>query len=220
VKYAEANQGIEIVCAGRLRSHGTLRAAQKNSTAKIQDGDDACKKSDERVDELFSCLPCGSSRLEGTVHATGSERPLGPLAAHASAEATVATRNKRSRSTDTSIGSSRNKATTPYERTLMAWVRTATSLITFGFTIYKFFQIELASDASKSVHLIGPREFALAMIVIGLVSLVMATLEHRRELQALSAQYPGVAPRSLARVLAALISFLGIIALIAVVFRQ
>jgi len=27
-----------------------------------------------------------------------------------------------------------------HERTLMAWVRTATSLISFGFTVYKFFQ--------------------------------------------------------------------------------
>jgi putative membrane protein len=27
-----------------------------------------------------------------------------------------------------------------YERTLMAWIRTAISLISFGFTIYKFFQ--------------------------------------------------------------------------------
>jgi inner membrane protein YidH len=27
-----------------------------------------------------------------------------------------------------------------HDRTLMAWVRTATSLISFGFTIYKFFQ--------------------------------------------------------------------------------
>ncbi len=26
------------------------------------------------------------------------------------------------------------------DRTLMAWIRTATSLISFGFTIYKFFQ--------------------------------------------------------------------------------
>ena len=27
-----------------------------------------------------------------------------------------------------------------YERTMMAWVRMGTSLISFGFTIYKFFQ--------------------------------------------------------------------------------
>ena len=27
-----------------------------------------------------------------------------------------------------------------HERTLMAWIRTSVSLISFGFTIYKFFQ--------------------------------------------------------------------------------
>jgi uncharacterized membrane protein YidH (DUF202 family) len=27
-----------------------------------------------------------------------------------------------------------------YEQSMMSWIRTATSLITFGFTIYKFFQ--------------------------------------------------------------------------------
>ena len=30
-----------------------------------------------------------------------------------------------------------------HERTLMAWVRTAVSMITFGFTIYEFFEFEL-----------------------------------------------------------------------------
>jgi uncharacterized membrane protein YidH (DUF202 family) len=29
-----------------------------------------------------------------------------------------------------------------YERTMMSWIRTSTSLITFGFSIYKFFQLE------------------------------------------------------------------------------
>ena len=37
-----------------------------------------------------------------------------------------------------------------YERTLMAWVRTGTSLITFGFTIYKFF--EEFQKAGKSLE--------------------------------------------------------------------
>ncbi len=106
-----------------------------------------------------------------------------------------------------------------YERTLMAWIRTATSLITFGFTIYKFFQIELAREGPRTNRLIGPRQFALLMIVIGLVSLLMATLEHRRDLKALNAEYPG-GRRSLARVLAALISILGLLALFAVLFRQ
>ena len=106
-----------------------------------------------------------------------------------------------------------------YERTLMAWIRTATSLITFGFSIYKFFQIELGSGTSRSDRLIGPREFALLMISIGLISLLLATLEHRHELHALRAQYPDI-PRSLAKVVAALIAVLGMLALIAVLFRQ
>jgi putative membrane protein len=106
-----------------------------------------------------------------------------------------------------------------YDRTLLAWIRTAISLITFGFTIYKFFQLELARVAPRPERLIGPREFALCMIVIGLASLVLATLDHRRELIALRAQYPGK-HRTLARTLAGLVSFLGLVALLAVLFRQ
>jgi putative membrane protein len=106
-----------------------------------------------------------------------------------------------------------------YERTLMAWIRTATSLITFGFAIYKFFQIELDRGGSKSERLVGPRELALLMILIGLVSLLMATVEHRQNLRALNRQHPGP-PRSLASALGALIGILGLTALIAVIFRQ
>jgi putative membrane protein len=105
-----------------------------------------------------------------------------------------------------------------YERTLMAWVRTAVSLITFGFTIYKFFQLE-RGDFRHDNHLISASDFAVLMIAIGLLSLLMATLEHRRNLQALRAQYPGIPP-SLARVFAALISILGILALVGVIFRR
>ena len=37
-----------------------------------------------------------------------------------------------------------------HERTMLAWVRTAASLISFGFTIYKFFQLELGKQATGS----------------------------------------------------------------------
>ena len=48
-----------------------------------------------------------------------------------------------------------------HERTLMAWVRTAASMISFGFTIYKFFQFE--ANKSESVHhgFFSPRDFAV-----------------------------------------------------------
>jgi putative membrane protein len=107
-----------------------------------------------------------------------------------------------------------------HDRTLMAWVRTATSLISFGFTIYKFFQyLHEKGEASPERYLIGPREFALTMICIGLFALLIATLQHRRDMRAMREEHPGV-PYSLATVLAALILALGILALVAVIFRH
>ena len=105
-----------------------------------------------------------------------------------------------------------------YENTMMSWIRTATSLITFGFSIYKFFQIE-APNRPQQNRLIGPREFALALVSIGLFSLVLATLENRQKIRALDAQYAGKR-RSLSVLVAALISILGVLALLAMIFRE
>jgi putative membrane protein len=105
-----------------------------------------------------------------------------------------------------------------YERTMMSWIRTATSLITFGFSIYKFFQLEAPVRALHN-RLVGPRQFALVLVSLGLISLLLATIEYRRDIRALRAQYANNQP-SLAVLLAAFISLLGILALIAIVFRQ
>ena len=107
-----------------------------------------------------------------------------------------------------------------YERTLMAWVRTATSLISFGFTIYKFFQFELKGQpAPNAERLIGARGFALIMIATGLVALLLSTLEHRRSMRAMRAEF-GHVPASTAATVAALISLLGILAFVAVVLHS
>ena len=106
-----------------------------------------------------------------------------------------------------------------HERTLMAWVRTAASLISFGFTIYKFFQYLQEKGQGREERIFGPREFALVMIAIGLTALLLATLQHRRDMVRLRAQYPFI-PYSLATVLAGLISILGIISFAAIIFRQ
>lgn len=108
-----------------------------------------------------------------------------------------------------------------YDRTLMSWIRTATSLITFGFSIYKFFQIEAERVGAASTRLVGPREFALMMIIIGLTSLFLASMDHRRDLRMLRIQHPDCRmPRSVARLIAALISVLGATALVIAIFRQ
>jgi putative membrane protein len=109
-----------------------------------------------------------------------------------------------------------------YERTLMAWVRTGTSLITFGFAVYKFFQFEIPGSAQHEplikTTLIGPREFGFMLIGIGLLTLVLGTIEHARDLRAMRKEYPGM-PGSNTRYLAALVLALGMLALVAVVYR-
>ncbi len=105
-----------------------------------------------------------------------------------------------------------------HERTLMSWIRTATSLITFGFAIYKFFQLELQGRPPLQ-GVIGPRQFAVLMISIGLISLMAATIEYRVYRNGLRRRYPGTPPLSLAGVVAGLVSFLGLLALFAVLFR-
>jgi inner membrane protein YidH len=107
-----------------------------------------------------------------------------------------------------------------HERTLMAWVRTATSLISFGFTIYKSFEY-LAEHFPKSTSsLVGPRGFGTIMIVIGLVTLIVATIEHRRSIKALREEFGERVGPSLATLVAGLIGLLGVFALFAVAFRQ
>jgi len=103
-----------------------------------------------------------------------------------------------------------------HERTLMAWTRTATSLISFGFGVYKFFEY-LHTDRSRE-GAVGPRWFALLMIVIGLVALTLATFQHRRSMKAMRAGNTAL-PRSLSAIVAALIAVLGLVGLIAVVFH-
>jgi putative membrane protein len=107
-----------------------------------------------------------------------------------------------------------------YERTLMAWVRTAVSLISFGFTIYKFFQYMREHQPGEPVgRLFGPREFALVMIATGIVALMLAALQNWQSRRRLKERYHEV-PYSLANMMAALISLLGILALMAVIFGQ
>jgi putative membrane protein len=105
-----------------------------------------------------------------------------------------------------------------YERTMLAWVRTATSLITFGFSVYKFFQI-VREEGERNHYLLGARQFGLLLVSIGLASLVLATLEYRQNIRLLGAQYEG-RPRSLAVIVAALISILGVVALTLMIFRR
>jgi putative membrane protein len=99
-----------------------------------------------------------------------------------------------------------------YERTIMSAVRTSTSLITFGFSAYKFFQMDLSNIGGagqlRGTAVIGPKQFGIAMIALGLVSLTLAWYEYQRDTRTLRQEYPAM-PRSTAGVIAALVAILG-----------
>jgi putative membrane protein len=103
------------------------------------------------------------------------------------------------------------------ERTTMAWVRTAASLISFGFTIYKFFQIEQKGLETGS-GLIGSRGFAVIMICTGVCALVIAAVQHHKTLQEMKESY-GPMPKSVAGPVAWLVGLLGVLALVGVLYR-
>jgi putative membrane protein len=107
-----------------------------------------------------------------------------------------------------------------YERTLMAWVRTATSLISFGFTIYKFFEFESARGtiAPASSRLLTPRQFGMIMIGTGLIALALATMDHYRNIRRMRDEF-GPTGRSVSMAVAAIVSVMGILALIAALVR-
>jgi len=105
-----------------------------------------------------------------------------------------------------------------YERTLMAWIRTAISLISFGFTIYKFFQ-EWRKSEQPVQSVFTPRIVGMMMILFGLIGLLFAEIQHVSAIKKLRRDYPKV-ERSLSSLLAVLILMFGLALFLAVLFRQ
>jgi len=103
-----------------------------------------------------------------------------------------------------------------HERTLMAWVRTATSMISFGFTIAKL----VPDRAADRGGLLDTHTFASIMIAVALVALTLAAVQHRREMRALRARYPDHVPYSNAMFVASMVAGFGILAFVAVLIGR
>jgi uncharacterized membrane protein YidH (DUF202 family) len=88
-----------------------------------------------------------------------------------------------------------------HDRTLMAWVRTATSMISFGFTIYKFFQFLEDQKSLPDVDRL---------------------LDYRQQMAFLHQRYPSADPyhSSVTLVVATMISGLGVLGFVVVMLRQ
>ncbi|HYI97842.1 MAG TPA: DUF202 domain-containing protein [Bryobacteraceae bacterium] len=109
------------------------------------------------------------------------------------------------------------------DRTLMAWVRTALSMISFGFTMVKLFEYLEKSRGAPMVGLFGrtwsPGMVGLAMMTIGTGSLVLAVIDYWKSLEVFRAE--GLENKwSLTLVVASLVALLGVFALMTLVVGE
>lgn len=125
--------------------------------------------------------------------------------------------NSPDRGLDTATRLAAERTRLAHERTLMAWIRTSTSLIAFGFTIFKFFQY-LAEQEQRRSPIVSPWVVGLVLIVLGLLALTLAWIQHNQEMKALADQL-GPMPYSISSLMAGLIAVLGVIALVVVIWR-
>ena len=104
------------------------------------------------------------------------------------------------------------------ERTLMAWIRTAFSMISFGFTIGKFLGYLHDKETGGNLPENGgwlPR----ILVLLGLVSLLVGVVEYRRNRQALGLKLGEHYRWSAAGIIAVLVGVLGLLAFLSLMVR-
>jgi putative membrane protein len=101
------------------------------------------------------------------------------------------------------------------ERTLMGWIRTSLSMITFGFTIYKVLQ-ELDRLATSTGQEQEPRLLGLLLAAIGTLALVGACVQHRMYTKQLRR---GNEPWDLTFLVACLVAGLGLLIVGGLMFK-
>jgi putative membrane protein len=96
------------------------------------------------------------------------------------------------------------------ERTLMAWVRTAISMITFGFSVYKFLQVLDEQSPVPVLRPYAPRNLGLTLIGIGTCSLIVACIQHWTYVNRLRPAHP-YRPWDLTFIVACIVTLLGLL---------
>jgi putative membrane protein len=80
------------------------------------------------------------------------------------------------------------------ERTLMAWVRTSTALIGFGFTIVQFFgRLRSTQDVAPALLPETPRYLGLSLIGCGILGLAVSIRQYRKLLNYMKEGFAPVA---------------------------
>ena len=113
------------------------------------------------------------------------------------------------------------------DRTLMSVIRTSLSLIGFGFTIFQMFQ--RLHEAKVMQHAQAPRNFGVALVLLGITMLVLGIVYHARFMLALRRERHQMKadglihgesrfPVSMTLIVALLLLLVGLLAIVSMVF--
>ncbi len=100
------------------------------------------------------------------------------------------------------------------DRSLMAWVRTGLSMIGFGFTIYAFLESLAEKGTLLTVSADGPRRIGLFLLFLGVISILLGTLQYWTTIKEVKKIYTCSAWR-FTLIIAALIALLGLVLFVA-----
>ncbi|MEA2985417.1 MAG: putative rane protein [Alphaproteobacteria bacterium] len=114
------------------------------------------------------------------------------------------------------------------DRTLMSVIRTALSLIGFGFTIYQVF--EKARDKALITSAAAPRNFGIALVLLGIGMLVIGIVYHMQFIMGLRMEREDMVaselvhaesrfPVSYTLIVAVLLLVIGITAIVSMIFQ-
>ena len=104
------------------------------------------------------------------------------------------------------------------DRTLMAWIRTSLSMISFGFTIYKFLQAMQAAEHYTVARPNAPRNLGMALIGVGTAALAVAILQHVQFVKRMKGVSQS-SPWTLSVIVGIFIALIGLLAFIGVALR-
>lgn len=83
---------------------------------------------------------------------------------------------------DQSVELAKLRSSLAIERTMLAWIRTALTLIGFGFTLTKFMHDMLKSgNFDTTMHY--PRELGIGMMTLGIIGLTGGLYDYRHRLK-------------------------------------
>jgi len=78
---------------------------------------------------------------------------------------------------------------TAFERLQLAWIRTCLTMLTIGVGSYEYFYNRLEKGQAPLLNIISGRELGLFLILAAFAMLLLATIQHTKNMTSLKRQY-------------------------------